>query len=333
MPWTLRWGVEVEATMEWMYYRYPQAGTLRLGGKDRKVFLQQLTTNDIEALSPDQAVFTVLTNAAGRVLDWLLVLEEGEYLLVLTLPGRGETTFAYLQSQREEPPLGTVPLASLRRVTPRFQVEVRDESRLWDQAVLLPGEGPPPGGLDAPQHVGHVQRFANGSAAVSLPQALGGGLLVLTPRGVTVMVVARAVLLDTQAFDVERVRRGILGPETELTAEFSPLELGLKDFVAFDKDAAFPGRAVLATEARQTERGRQLVGLRLHAPITLPASVRMGETQIGPVTSAVTTPEGPLALAVVRRPYHQPGTQVSVHYAEGEHERTVPAEVSALPLA
>ncbi len=319
--------------MEWMYYRYLKPGTLRLAGKDRKVFLQQLTTNNIDDLSPNQAVFTVLTNAAGRVLDWLLVLEEGEYLLVLTLPGRGQSTLAYLQSQREESPPGTVPLASLRRVTSRFQVEIRDESRLWDQAVLLLGEGPPPGGLDAPQHVGHIQRFANGSVAVSLPPALGGGLLVLTPRGVTVMVVTRAILLDTQTFEIERVRRGILGPETELTAEFSPLELGLKDFVAFNKNAAFPGRAVLATEARQPERGRQLVGLRLRAPITLPASVRVGETQIGPVTSAVITPEGPLALAMVRRPYHQAGTQVSVHYVEGENERAVPAEVSALPLA
>ncbi len=318
--------------MEWMYYRYPHAGTLRLGGADRKRFLQQLTTNDMTALTPERAVFTVLTNAAGRVLDWLLVLEEGDYLLVLTLPGRGETTLAYLKNQREEMPLGTVPLASLRRVTPRFQVEIRDESRLWDQAVLLPGQGAPPGGLEAPQDVGHVQRFANGSAAVSLPQALGGGLLVLTPRGVTVMMMAQADLLDTQTFNVERVRRGILGAETELTAEFSPLELGLGDFVSLQKDAIFPGRAVLATEARHPQRGRTLVGLRLQNPISLPAFVRAGEMQIGPVTSAVLAPEGPLALAVIRRPYHRPGTQVRVHYSEGPHERATGAEVSPLPL-
>ncbi len=299
--------------MTWMYYRYHHAGAIRISGKDRIAFLQALTTNDLRRLTPNQAIITVLTNAAGRILDVLTVLEDEDALLVLTLPGRAETTLQYLHTQLEDQS-GTMPLASLRKASQRYDVALRDESRLWDQALLLPGDGAPPGGLEAPRHAGYAQRFPNGSAAVSMPPIFGQGLLLLNPKGVTVMVIARTHLLSHEAYTVERIRRGIPGAETELTAEFSPYEVGLGDFVALEK-AEFPGRAMLAHEARNPSRARTLVGLRLAAPIELPASVRVEGKQIGRVTSTTVAPEiGPIALATVRRPYHTPGTRVTVHY-------------------
>ncbi len=317
--------------MPWMYYRYPNPGTLRLTGSDRFAFLDSLTTHRLETLTRTEAVITVLTNAAGRILDVLIVLEsEHESLLVLTLPRRGETTLAYLRSQLEAAP-SSVPLAALRKTHRRYAVEVHDESRLWDQAVLLPGEGTLPPGLQPPQAPGHTQRFPNGSAAVSLPAVLGGGLLLLHPKGVTVMMLAHTRLLSPETYTYERVRRGILGPDTELTAEFSPFEVGLAPWVDVGK-ADFPGRTMLAYAATQPERGRTIVGIRLASPVTLPAAVRRGEEQIGHLTSVATAEGVAIALAAVRRPYHQPGTQVTVHTTTGAREYETPATVTVLPI-
>ncbi len=317
--------------MPWMYYRYPNPGTLRLTGSDRFAFLDSLTTNRLDALTRTEAIITVLTNAAGRILDVLIVLEsDHESLLVLTLPGRGEATLGYLQSQ-----LGTtsasVPLASLRKTTNRYDVVLTDESRLWDQAILLPGEGTLPPGLQPPQEPGHTQRFPNGSAAISLPGVLGGGLLLLHPKGVTVMMLAHTRLLSPETYTYERVRRGILGPDTELTAEFSPFEVGLAPWVDVSK-SNFPGRTMLAYAARQPERGRTIAGIRLASPVMLPAAIRHGEEQIGHLTSLATTPHTAIALAAIRRPFHRPGTQVTVHTTTGAREYETPATVTALPI-
>jgi len=243
--------------MSWMYYRHYHTGAIRISGKDRVALLQALSTNDLSRLAPDQAVITVLTNAAGRILDVLIVLEDDDALLALTLPARAETTLQYLQAQLNDQS-GTVPLAAFRKASPRYDVTLRDESRLWDQAWLLPGEGTPPAGLEAPRHAGYAQRFPNGSAAISLPRILGGGLLLLNPKGVTVMMITRTRLLSNEAYLAERIRRGIPDAETELTAEFSPFEVGLGEFVDLSK-TDFPGRTMLAQPAIPTEGARWLV--------------------------------------------------------------------------
>jgi len=318
--------------MEWMYYRPFASGAIRLRGRDRKVFLQGIVSNDLEALRPDQAVLTMVTNAAGRILDFLVVLDDDEALLVLTLPRHGESTFAYLR-QHLVGPGPRVPLAAFRETTTGYDVFLSNESRMWDQALLLPGDGPPPAGLKSPRHAGYTQRFSNGSAAISLPFPLGGGLLLLNPKGVTVMMVTHTHLLDAEAYTLERVRRGILGPEHELTAEFSPFELGLEDFVALKKEVGFPGRTALAHEARHNPRPRTLVGLRLQAPVTLPAFVRHHGASVGRITTTAVNGSVPVALAVVRPPYHASGSRLTVHYTQGRRECDVEAVVVPLPMA
>ncbi len=318
--------------MAWMYYRRYHAGAIRISGEDRFDFLQALGTNDVRRVEHERAVFTVLANAAGRILNLLAVLNDGDALLALVLSGSVGAALQYLRSQLEETS-GTVPLAAFRKKTFRFAVSLQDESRLWEISELLPGEGEPPGGLEAPKFPGHAQRFENGSAAVSLPAVLGGGLLMLNPKGVTVMMIAHTSLLDDNAYHAERIRRGIPGGETELTAEFSPFEVGLGDLVDLEK-GDFPGRTMLAYEARDLSRSRTLVGLKLASPITLPASVRVGDDQVGSVTSFAEHPDlGPIAMAAVRRSYAQPGEEVLVHYyANGVAETSVPATLTTFPV-
>jgi len=297
--------------MPWFYYRYNAIGVIRISGVDRYKFLQELTTNDLNRLSPEQAVFTVLTNAAGRILDLLTVLEDEDSLILITQNGYAETTLEHLRS-KAFPSANGEPLANLRKTPSKYDIALSDESNGWDVAVLLPGEESPPGGLEKPSQTGYVQRFQNRSAAVALPPVLGGGLLLLQPRGVTVMVMLQAQWLDDVSFETERIRRGIPGPGTELTAEFSPFEVGLQEMVAFNKPQ-FTGKAILLNENRHKERGGTLMGVTLETPIEPPATIRLGEQQIGHITSATRVlGDPPHALAVVRRRYALDGVAVVV---------------------
>src|SRR5206468_9177129 len=73
---------------------------------------------------------------------------------------------------------------------------------------------------------------------------------------------------------------------------------------------------------------RRLVGLRLHGDVLPPpgARVRVGEREIGQVTSSTRSPalRAPIALGYVHRDFVEPGTKVTVDGTEGE--------VAALPF-
>ena len=71
------------------YYIQGRAGRLRIGDADRVAFLQRQTTNDLSLLSPERSVLTVLVSPTARILDVLRVIQSGEELIVLTLPGHG----------------------------------------------------------------------------------------------------------------------------------------------------------------------------------------------------------------------------------------------------
>jgi len=66
----------------------------------------------------------------------------------------------------------------------------------------------------------------------------------------------------------------------------------------------------------------------------MPATIRAGHAQVGRVTSATNDPKvGAIALGIVRRPRHIPGTRVSLHYyADGTQETETRATIADFPL-
>jgi folate-binding Fe-S cluster repair protein YgfZ len=81
------------------YYCQPMAGCLHLKRADRVDFLQRQTTNDLRKVNAEQTVTTILTSPTARVLDMLCIMDEGESLGVITLPGRNAETEQFLRSR------------------------------------------------------------------------------------------------------------------------------------------------------------------------------------------------------------------------------------------
>src|SRR5260370_38307055 len=71
-------------------------GVVEVTGRDRAKFLHALLSNDIAALAAGQGCAATLLDVHGKVQVTLVVLARDARLLLLTPPGRGESTVAAL---------------------------------------------------------------------------------------------------------------------------------------------------------------------------------------------------------------------------------------------
>lgn len=93
----------------------------------------------------------------------------------------------------------------------------------------------------------------------------------------------------------------------------------------------YTGQEVIARQVNFDKVTKQMVGLRLEEDLNSGKRVWSLENRqpAGNVTSFATSPRlGSIALAVLKRPFHEPGTQVVV----GEQEQGVGGVVVPLPF-
>ena len=303
------------------YYVWEDPGFLRISGADRLDFLQRQTTNDIRLLEPARCVVTALTNPAARILDLLTLVDQSKSLLAITLPGHGGTTHQYLR----------------RRIFFNDKVIVDDLSHEMTLIDLL---GPGSLGLLAQLGIesalvenrvmsweiegGFVQGFIQSGLGYRLTcqSSQAPALLAALDR-------AGAVRLSHETFDLLRIEAGVPAGGQELTDEYTPLEAGL-DWAVSASKGCYTGQEVIARQITYDKVTRHLAGLRLNHPVQAREEVFSAEEerQVGTITSAGISPRlGPIALAILRRPYDQPGTQVTLGINNG-----LAATVVSLPF-
>jgi folate-binding protein YgfZ len=288
-------------------FHLPGAGVLLVSGADRIDFLQRQSTNDLTRITPGFHLSTVLTNAAARVLDVLQVFVfNDETLAVVTLPDRGERTAGFLK----------------KRVFFNDRVTVEDAGGAFRVVDLI---GPAamaalPEGI-RPVGEGMVERTEFAGEAVHLLGGKDGGQRLIVPVEVAAgleqaLEEAGIRRIPADEFEILRVEAGLPGPAGELTEEYTPLETGLGDLIS-DTKGCYTGQEVIARQITYDKITRGLAGIRLDGPAVPGDRVLAGDAGVGSVTSYVHSPrEGHLALAVLRRPHLEPGTQVQVEVGE-----------------
>jgi tRNA-modifying protein YgfZ len=128
------------------------------------------------------------------------------------------------------------------------------------------------------------------------------------------------VELSDAEYEILRLEAGLPAAGHELTEEYTPLETGLEQLVSTSK-GCYTGQEVLARQVNYDKVTRHLAGLRLKAEVPAGSSVTSEGKPAGIITSIAISPRlGPIALAVLRRPYHEPGTAVSVGEIKGTVE-------------
>lgn len=163
------------------------------------------------------------------------------------------------------------------------------------------------------------------------------------------------------AMDMARVEAGLFMLEVDYTSashawieaqKSSPFEMGLGWTVNLDKEGYFVGRPALEREAREGSAWK-MVGLevawegleRLFAQVGLPPQipglavraslpVLSGNAQVGYISTSTWSPllKKYIALAHLRRPYYEIGTQVRMEITVEHRRQHAPAQVVRLPF-
>ena len=306
------------------YYHQPQAGFLRVAGRDRLGFLQRQTTNDLRHLVADNCVSTVLTSPTARIMDVLCVFDEGEWLGLVTLPGRNENTSKFLRA----------------RIFFSDQITLDDASGSLSQILLF---GPQKDsileklGLQPPA-LDHAIRaeIANQSITVIGQKNLmetGYRLLVPTTSVDAVFDVldeAGVARLDPETYETLRVEAGQPGPTGELVDVHTPLEVGLRELIS-DSKGCYTGQEVIARQITYDKIAKKLVGIQLSDWVGVGVEIKIEGKSAGSLTSVVDSPRfGLIGLAVVRRQYCEEGCEISM---VGEDGSAASGKIADLPFS
>jgi len=290
------------------------AGCVRLGGATRFDYLQRQTTNDLGLLSAARALPNILTSATGRAVELFTMLEDGEDYLLLTPPERGAALADFFQ----------------KRIFFNDQVSVEDESAAWVQFEIC---GPKAAqalqslGIQAPPKPDAVAQGRVDDWKLRAIGQLGTSWRLLAEAGATAAIEAAlagagAAALNDEAAELLRIEAGLPGAP-ELNGDYTPFELGLGDWVSATK-GCYTGQEVLARQVTYDKVTRGLARLALDQAAEQGAEVVAEGKVVGKVTAVAMSPTlGMLALAVLRKPHNEAGSQVMVKSKGGSSQSAV----------
>lgn len=305
-----------------VFFQLELPGYIRISGNDRRDFLQRQSTNDINLISPEKYIVTVLTSPAARIHDVLTVIDEGDNLGVLTLPGQGMQTLDFLRG----------------RIFFMDKVSLEDVSQEYNQLELMG-----PGSVELIHHLvqsksleigdiysveindAPVRIFFQGERAYRLLYKQIDSQLVTSS-----LIESGAVQLTPETFNILRIEGGYPAAGHELTENYTPLETGLDWAISSDK-GCYTGQEVIARQVNYDKITRHLVGVRFSEEPKLGESLYPLDNNqpVGKITSTALSPRfGFIALAIVKRPYDQPGSELRL----GNEEAGSVGRISSLPF-
>jgi len=255
-------------------------GRLKATGEDGLDLLNRMSTNKVVDLAAGAGAVTVLTTDRGRIVDVLAVVNQGDYLILLTSPGRQQAVIDWLDKYTimEDLTVGDVTgeTAMLALVGP-------------DSGKLL-GLAPSEGSLDS-LTIQPVQLGGFDALAVEQPLGALPRYWLLAAPDVAAglwrhLVENGAAPLGATAMDAVRVNFGVPEYGPELGEPYNPLEAGLIGSVDFAK-GCYIGQEVIARLDSYKKVQKYLVSLCFDAEASVsPGDALLQEGQnVGAVTS------------------------------------------------
>jgi aminomethyltransferase len=329
IPWAGYTTVDVFTTVEQEYFAIRNAATLydltpmvkyRVVGRDALAYLNRLVTRDVAKLQPDRVAYCLWCNDAGHLIDYGTIFR------------LGESEYRICTAERQIDWLLDSGLG--------FDVQI---SEVTEQIAALAVQGPTAcavlkaaglTGVDRlkPFEIGYftLDKYRVTVSRTGFTGDLGYEVWMKPAEAVEIWDVLMAAgrsrgirAIGSQALNMARIEAGFLAPNVDFVSaehtirtgrDRSPLELGLKWAVDFNK-GHFTGRRALLVE-QQRGAQRQLVGLDIAgnkpARNALLYTDSSGRREIGSVSSAIWSPtcKRNIALAMVDAPHFKIGSTV-----------------------
>jgi len=260
-------------------------GRLKATGEDGLDLLNRMSTNKVVDLDTGEGAITVLTTDRGRIIDVLGVVNQGEYVILLTSPGRQNAVIDWLDKYTI---MEDLVIEDVTSETAMLAVVGPDAGKLLG---LTPSENPQDsltiqpvqlGGFDAlavEQPLGTLSRYW----LIAEPDAAAGLWRHLSETG--------AVPLGANAMEAVRVNVGVPEFGTELGEPYNPLEAGLIGSVDFAK-GCYIGQEVIARLDSYKKVKKYLVSLSFDADAAIESGneLLVDGQSVGMVTSVAPEP-------------------------------------------
>ena len=290
-------------------------GRLALTGADRREFLHGQITNDIEGLEPGHGHYAALLTHKGKMLTDLRVLDLGDELLLSCERAGLQELFNMIRRYK----LGSD--VELHKRT----MEMGELSLIGPEARRVAGAG-----ALGPEEHDNLRADIAGHPVVLVATDLGVDVFCaaeVTEAVRGALLAAGATEVTEAAAELVRVESGRPRYGADLDENVIPQEAGLNERAVSFTKGCYVGQETVARLFYRGKPNRHLRGLKLSAPVAPGTPLRLGEKEVGRVTSAAVSPvHGPIGLALVRR-QAEPGSTL----AAGDGEAS--AEVVELPFA
>jgi tRNA-modifying protein YgfZ len=301
-----------------------ERGKLALTGVDAAEFLNGQVTNDVVALAPGQGCYAVFLTHKGKMLGDLRILATDDELLLDTERVALQALFDMIRrfkvGYRVELHKRTLESALLSLVGPTADEIAERLLSAEETAHRAPGRD---------EH-DHVAARIGGAQVRLIRTDAGIDVLCDAADGSSVSEAlsgAGALLVSEEAAEIVRVERGRPRYGVDIDDSTIPQEAGLNERAVSFTKGCYVGQETVARLYYKGKPNRLLRGLYLSEPIDPGATLKLGEREVGTLSSAVLSPAlGPIGLALVRV-QAEPGSTLSL---DG-HSAT--AVVSELPFA
>lgn len=310
------------------FFDISHMGLAMLRGDDAAAALETLVVSDLQGLSAGRLRYTLLTNEAGGIIDDLMVVNGGTYIVIIVNAARKEADFAHIQE----------------RIGARISMEI------WEDRALLALQGPASAAVlarlaPASRHMLFMSmetlKIGEVRCGVTRSGYTGEDGFEIAVDGADARTIAELLLEEPEvmpaglgARDTLRLEAGLCLYGQDIDETTTPVEAGLGWTVNRRRreEGGFPGDEVILRQMAEGPK-RKRVGIVLEGRVPARAGSEITDRQgnpVGTITSGSYGPTvgGPVAMGYVSANCAVPDTPVSV----GVRGKALPGRIVKLPF-
>lgn len=290
-------------------------GRLEALDRDRLDLINRLSTNKVITLQEGEGRATIFTTAIARIMDWVVVLNQGERVLIITKKNRSHHVLQWLKRNiffNDQFQVHSV-ADTLQQIGIIGKESARVIETLWDvQLDSLP-----------PYHFVEVLVAIDDQSKKLLvirAEAMAGGYFWLVGERDVIQEAIRQLEgqniphAPAEVYDTLRIEAGIPEVEHELIETYIPLEIGLWDAVSFNK-GCYIGQEIIARMESRGKLAKMLVKLVFDLPFSPQTALLDSEGKsVGVITSVAPMPTlsatGYVGLGVIRATHAESASEL-----------------------
>jgi len=312
----------------------PGNGIYKLKGTDTLDFLQRITTNDVKNLLADKVTRTIFTNENGRIIDYVTLINYGDYFLMTGCPEYEEKLVQWIEKY--------------------IIVDDVEVKTLRDEIIIFEILGP---------NGDQLAELLAGSSGKSLDE---DKLIPLTIENVSFTLIRRRVndknqhywiiveqknsaellqsildvkmgkdisLIGEEAYEIFRIENGIPGSPNEINENINPHEAGIINDVSFTK-GCYIGQEVIARLDTYDKVQKHLRFLIFQTDSVPEGNYKLyteDGIRAGYVSSLIHSKkiDKPVGLGYIRKDFSNDGTKLNARI-DNDNDSKVPGSLEVL---